>query len=206
MQGDIAVESEEGAGSTFHFAVPLVIDSATDAVSASAQAETAPLHLLLVEDNAVNQDYIATLLRKAGHTVEVAAVGAAAVEAVSRGGFDAVLMDVHMPGMDGLTATVAIRALADGKCALPVIALTANALPGDRERYIDNGMNDYVAKPIRVEELSAALSRSTGRDVPIPDFTARAPLAAVAPAPDGGAEVAAFLDQLGRLSEELDKT
>jgi CheY-like chemotaxis protein len=117
-----------------------------------------PLKLLLVEDSLANQKLAVGLLTRWGHQVSVAHNGAEAVEAVRARHFDAVLMDVQMPEMDGLQATAAIRAR-EGPTGrrLPIIAITAHAMKGDRERCLDAGMDGYVAKPIRPEELSEAL-------------------------------------------------
>jgi polar amino acid transport system substrate-binding protein len=121
------------------------------------------LHVLLVEDNEFNRQLAAALLKRAGIEVSFADDGVEAVRAVRDQPFDAVLMDVQMPNMDGLEATREIRkdpALA----ALPIIAMTANAMAGDRERCLAAGMNDYVAKPVQVEKMYAALARWTNRD------------------------------------------
>ncbi len=108
--------------------------------------------ILLVEDNLLNQEVAAELLRHGGFTVEIAADGAAAVQRVLAEHFDLVLMDVQMPIMDGLAATRAIRAIPD-RADLPILAMTANALPGDRERCLAAGMNDHLPKPIDPETL-----------------------------------------------------
>ena len=117
-----------------------------------------PLHLLLAEDSLANQKLAVGLLTRWGHQVSVAHNGAEAVEAVRTHQFDAVLMDVQMPEMDGLQATAAIRAreAATGR-RLPIIAMTAHAMKGDRERCLEAGMDGYVPKPIRAAELSEAL-------------------------------------------------
>jgi len=121
------------------------------------------LKLLLAEDNKVNQMLAVALLRKRGYDVTVADNGDQAVELVKRGDFDLVLMDVQMPKMDGFEATAAIRDWESqpGK-RLPIIAVTAHAMAGDRQRCLDAGMDDYVSKPIEPEELEAAIRRWTG--------------------------------------------
>jgi signal transduction histidine kinase/DNA-binding response OmpR family regulator len=118
------------------------------------------LRILLAEDNLVNQKCTVRLLEKRGYEVEVAATGNEALAALARGAFDAVLMDVQMPELDGLETTAAIRAQErDTGAHLPVIAMTAHAMKGDQERCLAAGMDDYVSKPVRAEELYAALDR-----------------------------------------------
>ncbi len=114
-------------------------------------------HLLLVEDNAINQQVAQELLLKAGITVTIANNGKEAVELVARDSFDGVLMDLQMPVMDGFEATRIIRQDERFK-ELPIIAMTANAMAGDRERCLEVGMNDHVAKPIELNELYDALA------------------------------------------------
>ncbi|CAO3411399.1 response regulator [Azospirillum largimobile] len=115
--------------------------------------------ILLAEDNRTNQLFATTLLRKLGYTVEVAEDGEQAVAAACRGGIDLVLMDVQMPGMDGLEAAQAIRARGGRFAGLPIIALTADAMPGTRELCLRAGMSDYLTKPISRAGLLAALDR-----------------------------------------------
>ena len=119
---------------------------------------SASLSVLLVEDNAVNQRLAARLLEKRGHRVVVAANGREALAALEQGAFDLVFMDVQMPEMDGLEATAAIRKKEQlsGKHQ-PVIALTAHAMKGDQERCEAAGMDGYLSKPIRPQELDAIL-------------------------------------------------
>ncbi|MEO8030519.1 MAG: response regulator, partial [Gemmatimonadota bacterium] len=113
--------------------------------------------LLLAEDNPVNQEVAATILRKRGHLVIVVNNGREAVQAVeTKGPFDLVLMDIQMPELDGFAATRVIRKL-PGMDTLPIIALTAHALSGERERCLAQGMNGYVAKPFRPQELFSAV-------------------------------------------------
>jgi CheY-like chemotaxis protein len=114
------------------------------------------LEILVAEDNPVNQEVVAAMLRKRGHKVDVVATGRAAVDAAARQRYDVVLMDIQMPEMDGFEATHAIRATPAGK-DLPIIALTAHALTGERERCLSHGMSDYLTKPLRGHELFAAV-------------------------------------------------
>jgi CheY-like chemotaxis protein len=124
--------------------------------------------VLLAEDNKVNQMLAVALLKKRRHEVTVVDNGRQAVELVSRSRFDVVLMDVQMPEMDGFEATRLIRAMeTDSTDRLPIIAVTAHAVEGDRQRCLDAGMDDYVTKPIDPEELEAAIERWTGE---LPDF------------------------------------
>jgi signal transduction histidine kinase/DNA-binding response OmpR family regulator len=145
-------------------------DRVPDAAPAESSAPARSLRILLAEDNKVNQKFALALLGKAGHQVEIAENGLQAVDAVQRGDHDVVLMDVQMPELDGIQATRRIRALPAPKSAVHIIALTADAMSGAEEQYIEAGMNDYVSKPIRpivllgkLEELALATS---GNSVP----------------------------------------
>ena len=123
---------------------------------------------MLVEDNKVNQMLAVALLGKRSHQVTLAGNGREAVELVRNSEFDLVLMDVQMPEMDGLEATRIIREMEAAKPRrLPIIAVTAHAMTGDRERCLDAGMDDYVSKPIDPVRLEAAIERWTGE---LPDF------------------------------------
>jgi CheY-like chemotaxis protein len=122
-------------------------------------AQRHPLKILLAEDNVVNQKVALKILDRMGYRADVAANGKEAVEAVKRQPYDVVLMDVQMPEMDGVEATTRIRE-EQGENRPWIIALTANALQGDRERYLGVGMDDYLSKPIKPEDLSRALRRS----------------------------------------------
>ena len=149
----------------------------------------AGMHVLVVEDNLLNQEVANYVLVHAGASVDFAANGRIAVSMLAEHAarYDAVLMDLQMPVMDGFEATHAIRAL--GLDRLPVIAMTANALDEDRRRALAAGMNDYIAKPIDVDELVGTLSRLTGRAAaPVDDATRAAIMAAsAAVAPAAGA-------------------
>ena len=125
------------------------------------QASRYPLRILLVEDNAVNQKLALRVLSLMGYQADVAGNGIEAVDAVERQEYDLVLMDVQMPEMDGLEATRRIRARVEG--GPRIVAMTANAMDGDREACLEAGMDDYVGKPIRVDELVAALAETPAR-------------------------------------------
>ncbi|MBO9551221.1 ATP-binding protein [Pseudomonas sp.] len=162
MGGKLRGESREGLGSTFTLEMPLPLASTTPATLPGSSGANAPLEvgkrILLVEDNPVNQSVIEAMLRSLGMEVSVAHDGLQAVEQVSQQPFAAVLMDCRLPQMDGYEATRRIRLLpACGQ--LPIIALTANALQGDRERCMAAGMNDYLSKPFRRTELQRVLQR-----------------------------------------------
>ena len=118
-----------------------------------------PLRILVAEDNPINQRFAVRLLEKNGHTVVVACNGREAVAAVQGGDIDLVLMDIQMPEMDGLAATAAIRAAeAGGARRLPILALTALAMSGDRERCLAAGMDGYLVKPIQCDHLLRAVA------------------------------------------------
>jgi PAS domain S-box-containing protein len=118
-----------------------------------------PKHMLLVEDNPVNQQVAMRLLERLGHTVRVVSDGQQALEAVRCEAFDLVLMDVQMPVMDGFQAVKKIRALKGKVSQLPVIAMTAHALKGDRQKCLEAGMDDYIAKPVHFQELAHIISK-----------------------------------------------
>jgi signal transduction histidine kinase/CheY-like chemotaxis protein/HPt (histidine-containing phosphotransfer) domain-containing protein len=117
------------------------------------------LRILVAEDNWVNQQVAVGLLAKLGHRADVADDGGEAVTAVERGNYDLVLMDLQMPNVDGLAATAMIRALPGPKAAVPIVAMTANAMTGDREACLAAGMDDYISKPVDRRRLSALLGR-----------------------------------------------
>lgn len=128
----------------------------------SSAGGSMPLRVLLAEDNQVNQKLASTMLQKRGHHVTVAGDGTEALELLRRGQFDLVLMDVHMPRMGGFEATAAIRAAErerGNKSHLPIVALTALAMSGDREACLNSGMDAYVSKPISPADLFGTLER-----------------------------------------------
>ena len=165
MGGQLEVASALGRGSTFSFVLEFRVADARSLspVRSSATQADRPLAVLLAEDGPVNQLLVKRLLEKAGHTVTVVDTGAQAVEAVARTHYDVVLMDIQMPGMDGFEATASIRAReVNGRHRVPVIALTAHAMEGDRERCLAAGMDGYISKPIRPEVLFESLAEHTG--------------------------------------------
>ncbi|KAA0598002.1 PAS domain S-box-containing protein [Azospirillum lipoferum] len=161
MGGHIGVQSSPGVGSTFWFELPLPFAAATPglAVERKEAATTRSARILLAEDVPMNQIVTSSILCKAGHTVEVAEDGILAVEAMRKGEFDLVLMDMQMPRMDGLQATAAIRQLGGRRGTVPIIALTANALADQLQLCLDVGMNDHVTKPIERDTLLSAVDR-----------------------------------------------
>jgi signal transduction histidine kinase len=154
MGGEIGVDSIAGQGARFWCVLDLPVVAAPNHREAESIQESArPLHVLVADDNEANRELIGTLVRAMGHTVDVVADGLAAIEAVSSGGYDLVLMDVQMPRMDGLAATRVIRGLPGAAALTPVIALTANVLPDQIAFYRASGMDEHVGKPISPREL-----------------------------------------------------
>ena len=162
MGGQLKGTSRVGIGSTFTLEMPLALSSSpAPRLSGAASPMTAGKHggrILLVEDNLVNQSVMEAMLRSLGFDVGLATDGAEAVELISQQPFDAVLMDCRLPLVDGYEATRRIRQLPQGE-GLPIIALTANVLEGDRERCLAAGMNDYLSKPFKRTDLQLTLRR-----------------------------------------------
>ncbi len=123
--------------------------------------KTSSLSILLVEDNLVNRKVALLMLKKLGYDADVAVNGREAVEAVQRQRYDLLLMDLQMPEMNGLQATEEIRRILPPERQPRIVAITANALSGDRQRCLDAGMDDYLSKPVRQDQLAAVLAACT---------------------------------------------
>ncbi|MET7245643.1 ATP-binding protein [Methylobacterium sp. EM32] len=169
MGGEIGLISASGRGATFWFTLtlPRAADQAPPETRA-ASAPGRPGRLLLVEDIEVNRELACLMLRKAGHSVDVATDGFQAVRAAEAGTYDLVLMDVQMPGLDGTMATRLIRCLPGPAGRVPVVAMTANVLPDQVQSFRAAGMDDHLGKPFTPAELTALLARWLDRD-PAPE-------------------------------------
>ncbi len=169
MDGDIWVESKVGKGSTFHVLIWLKkseaeMKTAEDISPYTLETrEMKPVSILLVEDNPVNQELLKIILKKGGCLVEVANNGIEAIEKYSTNPekFDLIFMDIQMPVMDGTEATKVLRD--KGFKDIPIIALTAHAIKGDREKYLEAGMNDYISKPVKKEIIFDMVRKWAGR-------------------------------------------
>ncbi len=191
MGGDITARSKPGEGSTFTFRMPLQAVAGAPALQhvpgIDAMPPPRPLQVLVAEDHPVNRQYMAALLENLGHEAHFTANGHEAVEAIRHrhGGkcFDIVLMDLHMPVLDGVGATRAIRALPDAAAAtVPIVALTADAFSETRDRCLVAGMNDFLTKPVSPQKLAASLRRLFGAVAGPEAHAASAPAAPLAPA------------------------
>jgi signal transduction histidine kinase/DNA-binding NarL/FixJ family response regulator len=167
MHGDITVSSKPGEGSRFALRLPLqaVVDPVAGA-AAAAQVAAAParaLRVLVAEDHPVNRQYLAALLDNLGHRAHFCANGQEAVQAARDGNFDLVLMDLHMPLLDGVDATRAIRSLPNAaRSTVPIVAMTADSFAETRERCLVAGMNDFLTKPVSPQKLATLLRQLFG--------------------------------------------
>jgi signal transduction histidine kinase/FixJ family two-component response regulator len=186
MGGDITVASRPGEGATFTLTLearkvaPRAATPRPDTIAAST-ASNGPVRILVVDDNATNRQ-VAKLFLATLHTeIAEAANGAEALDLLAARTFDVVLLDVHMPVMDGCEAIRRIRASGQPWRNLPVIALTADAMEGDRERFVAMGMTDYIAKPIDRRLLLNAIHAATSRGAPAPELSRRDETVAAVP-------------------------
>ncbi|HEY6134889.1 MAG TPA: ATP-binding protein [Rubrivivax sp.] len=184
MGGDIDVKSTPGAGAIFSFTMRLEEVPAPERMPAAAATAldadpsgALPLRVLVVDDLEVNCIYLEAVLQRLGHDAEFARNGVVAVEAVAARPFDVVLMDLHMPEMDGIVATQRIRALPGAAAGVPIVAVTADAFEETRQRCLHAGMNDFLAKPVGIDDVKRILATLVRRE-PAPGNAA-----ALAPAP-----------------------
>lgn len=183
LDGEIGVVSSPGTGSTFWFNVPIELGPPVngkehdltgqeiDETTITSDVVQRPLHILVAEDSHINRQVISCMLAPLNARVDIVENGLEAVAAVTRSPYDVVLMDIQMPQMNGIEATREIRRLVGARGELPIIALTASAMIGDRQTYIDSDLTDFVAKPIDQNELFGAISRCTHRSTPKVEVT-----------------------------------
>jgi PAS domain S-box-containing protein len=175
LEGELSLGSHEGPGTTFHLDIPSTAASTEQVASHSASPEVEhfslavdgypgdrPPHVLVVDDNTLNRRLTSHLLHQLGVKTTTVASAQECFEAIASQPFDLVLMDVQMPKMDGLEATRILRSRETDGVKLPIVALTADAMVGDRERCLDAGMTDYLTKPLRRDELTRVLRTYTG--------------------------------------------
>jgi signal transduction histidine kinase len=165
MGGEITVQSSVGEGTTFSFTVGFEKAEPGEALAPEDRltlSDLPSLAILLAEDNQVNRIFLRRALAAAGHRVGEAENGAHALEKLESTRFDLVLMDIQMPEMDGIEATLRIRSGRHGRADIPIIALTAYAMKGDREKFLGEGMNGYVTKPVDFGELARTIAEVCG--------------------------------------------
>lgn len=178
MGGKIGVESRKGRGSTFSFMLPFGKSNSSEEVlkeqvtPSEIQNDSNPpsslntLSLLLVEDDKINAAVISKMLLQKGHLVEIATDGLEALSLHAQKQFDAILMDIQMPNLDGIQTTQRIREKEGQSRHTPIVALTAYALKGDREKFLNAGMDEYLPKPVMMEELFATLEQVMSKNIP----------------------------------------
>jgi PAS domain S-box-containing protein len=162
MQGEVSMHSETGKGTTFSFYIvvqPAPADYSCSGPSPAVVYDNAqPKHILVVEDEHINALVVSSMLQKIGHRATVVDNGYKALDLLKKENFDCILMDIQMPQMDGIETARAIRQNTNDSCReTPIIALTAHAMKGDRELFLEAGMNDYLTKPVEIEDLQRVL-------------------------------------------------
>ncbi|MBX3491467.1 MAG: response regulator [Parvibaculum sp.] len=211
MNGAISVESREGEGSTFRVRLPVqvVVDVTTtlepqpqpQEPAAAAADETHQLRVLLAEDQPVNQKLMMAVMERLGHDLTIAENGVEVIRKLREGNFDLILMDIQMPLMDGIQATKVIRSFDEPWHDIPIVAVTAHAMDGHREAYMEAGMNGFVSKPFKIDLLVAEMERTTQHRRPAAagnGGTATAP--AADPAPGAADPLADMLSELERMA------
>ncbi len=174
MNGTVGMETEQGVGSTFWFMLPATTELPPSEIGGAQRIrglsparpkrdDAAPVRVLLCEDNPVNQRFAIAVLEGSGFRVDVAATGSEGISMWEQFRYDVILMDCHMPEMDGFEATRAIRAREETGSNVPIIALTASAMESDRDFCLSMGMDDFVSKPVHPDELRTAVRRWAGR-------------------------------------------
>ena len=167
MEGTLCISSEENAGTTVDLTLPFYYSEQRDTllpqknelIDLQTFKPTDSIKILLAEDEKVNQIALQHLAKKIGLFIDVANNGIAALELLSQNNYDLVLMDIQMPELDGIQTTQRIRASKTTYANIPIIALTAYAMPGDKEMFIESGMNDYLSKPIEFNTLIQILHK-----------------------------------------------
>ncbi|PJE26252.1 Aerobic respiration control sensor protein ArcB [Pseudooceanicola marinus] len=212
MGGDIGCTSSLGNGAHFHFDVPIEMANTPAARSAEKAQRAAPpqrsSELLLVDDNEINRDLLSAMLKKLGHKVTLASGGQHGIDLASSTKFDAILMDISMPGVNGLQATQAIRSGNGPNTATPIIPVTAHALPAEKKEFWAAGMSNFIQKPIDMKALGlvldAVLNEQSSGSAPL-DFCPQAASTSVAYIDNG--QVDQLIELLGRarLSERISK-
>jgi PAS domain S-box-containing protein len=209
LGGEVGVESKPGSGSTFWFTILADRGSRNTAVEMirdnenSDTAETVKdrlLHILVAEDNLINKQVISWILAPLNAQLDIVDNGIEAVSAVARSTYDLVLMDIQMPQMNGIEATREIRRLSGAAGRVTIIAITANAMAGDREQYLEAGMTDYVVKPVDPKMLFSAIERCTHRPTPEPEaFPLRDHCSAEAQCEETATELSSLMESLNNL-------
>jgi CheY-like chemotaxis protein len=176
MGGTIAVESEPGKGTKMNFSVMLKRPVSLFPIPGkkaeqpkgdlnALNGDNRPFKVLFAEDNPISQKLVKRYLEKIGYEVTAVETGTAVLEKLSQDTYDLVLMDIQMPGMDGIETTARIRKSPVGKnrTDIPIIAVTAHAMKGDKEKFLVVGLNDYISKPVDMNKLCAAIKQVTGK-------------------------------------------